>query len=346
MFEKSWWKKYAIRIAVLMIIIVVGIYFFNFFNITYFPNFLSTEQEEWAYFGSYIGGTLGALLAFMSLVILLDTFDLQKEELSIAGEALKKSAKSHEKQVENYEVQKFESTFYSLLDLHNQTLRELNIDNKKLKSWYEINERLGRLDSFDKLVISNVYPEWKEKEGDDLNIEVLKLMQKNILNEVELSQYFRVLYQVLKFIAKNNINNKSKVFDVNYLKNKNDLSENDEKMYASLVRSFVPVKLLPVLAINCICGKEGYLHNLDKYQALIERYSFLEHMRLNDLETNLGSFLILDSYSKALGDKEKQDIEDKALDIQAAYPQYFDNSFFKVGGYLKIYSKPNIELEV
>lgn len=322
--NKNEWRLFLGALAVIGVVFIP--YLMQFHN-----EKLSSTQDNWGYFGSYMGGTLGAIFAFLSFVILYFTLRTQKEELQTAKE--------------NYEVQKFESSFYSLLDSHNKILNDLNIKDTKLIESYKFVPEIGKeLSIPDEVFIRflDKYERFRGKNNEEIPVETLKYLQEGILEDVDLSQYFRVLYQILKFIAKNNVNNKSKIFNMSYISNQNNLSEDDEKNYASLVRSFVPVRLLPVLAMNCICKEEGHLHNLDKYQALLERYGFLEHMRLDDLEMNLGSFLIMDSYSKALGDKEKQDIKDKVLAIQLAYPNYFDNSIFKVGGYLKIYSKPNI----
>ena len=64
------------------------------------------------------------------------------------------------------------------------------------------------------------------------------------------------------------------------------------------------VSLLPILALNCIYTPKG-LENLDSYQALLERYNFLEHIRFDLLPEKLASFLILNNYNFALGDNNQ-----------------------------------------
>lgn len=279
-----------------------------------FSGGLSNEQSDWAAFGSYIGGTVGALFASLSFLALLYTVYLQRKELTTAINALEDGANSQRKQVANYEAQKFETTFYSLLELHNQAVRELNIQEKELSLYVDNIAAITEIDV-------NKY---------------LKTRQEKILSNVELSQYFRVLYQLLKFIAKNNVRNKNKTFNQACLECRKTINdyENEEKMYASLVRSFVPVKLLPVLAINCIPTHDG-LNNLLKYWALLERYSFLEHMHLASLKLNLSKFLIFDRYSYAMG--EKGNISENVETIKVKYPQYFTDELMK-GGYLHTYA--------
>lgn len=171
----------------------------------------------------------------------------------------------------------------------------------------------------------------------DVNI-YLKNRQEHILENIELSQYFRVLYQLLKFIAKNNVKNKDEEFNEVSLGNRQTIKsyENDEKMYASLVRSFVPVRLLPVLALNCIPTYDG-LNNLPKYWSLLERFGFLEHLRLDLLPINLSTFLILDRYSYAMGEKRDLAVAEEVKSMKSKYPQHFVDGLTE-GGYLHVYA--------
>ncbi|MFQ2134732.1 putative phage abortive infection protein [Aeromonas hydrophila] len=298
-------------LAVIFAVVVCRLYF------RIFSGEFSTNQSDWGDFGSYIGGTVGALFASLSFLALLYTVYLQREELTTAIKALQDGAESQQKQAENYEAQKFETTFYSLLELHNDAVRSLELNSNDFSGY------ISNLRTLDDSSDVSTY---------------LKERQEHILQNVELSQYFRVLYQLLKFIAKNNIKNTERDFSELYLSNRNTIYEyeNEEKMYASLVRSFVPVKLLPVLALNCIPSYEG-LNNLQKYYALLERYGFLEHMRLdNHLPLNLSTFLIFDRYSYAMGEKSQRDILQKVSLLKSKYPDLFIESLME-GGYLYTY---------
>lgn len=52
--------------------------------------------------------------------------------------------------------------------------------------------------------------------------------------------------------------------------------------------------------LNCIPSYSG-LNNLSLYQALIERYEFIEHLRADKLPNNERTFAVLDGYSYAFG---------------------------------------------
>jgi hypothetical protein len=88
--------------------------------------------------------------------------------------------------------------------------------------------------------------------------------------------YFRILYQLLKFIATNCPNGKiGAEFEVDKIQSASLSAE--EKMYSNIVRAFLGHNATQLLAINCFCeAKED--DSYWKYKLLIDRYSFLEHM--------------------------------------------------------------------
>jgi hypothetical protein len=121
-------KKIVLPISMLAVIFIVVVCFLYFDN---FSGEFSKEQSDWGDFGSYIGGTIGALFASCSFIALLYTVFLQRQELVTAINALEDGAASQRKQVESYKAQKFETTFYSLLDLHNQAVKGLNFQSDR-----------------------------------------------------------------------------------------------------------------------------------------------------------------------------------------------------------------------
>lgn len=299
-------KRVIITIILILIVLIIVGYPLYLYYKQFAHQGLSDDPLIWASFGSYTGGILGPVLAFATFWMLFFTFFLQR------------------KQVKNVETQKFETTFYSLLELHNQAL--INLEPKLtpvlLATLFDAPSLLEHpLSIQDEAFIENddynvfVRKELSYKYSD----KYLKDLQDSILREVELSQYFRILYQLLKFIAKNNINNPSYNFDNTYLATTDTKVFESEKMYSSIVRGFVPVKLLPILALNCIPTDDG-LSNLDKYRDLLERYSFLEHMRLDTLPADLPTFFILNNYNRALGDNEH--IKDKAISVLNHYDHF------------------------
>lgn len=292
-------KKIYIAGAIVLLVILgtFSPYIFKFHD-----NNLSGNPSDWGALGSYIGGIVGATFASLSFVCLLITVILQRKELKSNSEAQKQ--------------QRFEDNFYSLLTQHNTTLSEL-------KCRYEDNSHF--LHDLDIILATKDSPK-----------EELIQVQKKILNNIELSQYFRILYQLLKFICRNDIDNKGQEFSDYYISSRDNVTVN-EKMYASIVRSFVPVKLLHVLALNCIPSYSG-LNNLALYQALIERYEFLEHLRADKLPNNERTFAVLDGYSYAFG--ENTYLDKKCEEIINHFQSKYDEKLTE-GSYLHRYALAN-----
>lgn len=89
------------------------------------------------------------------------------------------------------------------------------------------------------------------------------------------AQYLRVLYPLLKLIAIN-VPNSTIGHSFEADKIKYEQLSDDEKMYSSIVRSFLSYEVIQLLSINCYCT--GSTDTYWKYKLLIEQYAFLEHM--------------------------------------------------------------------
>lgn len=91
-------------------IIVIGISIFYGYH---FRGGISTEHNAWAEFGAFFGGVTGSVLAFMALLVLLRTLDVNKNELRETRKLL--------------EQQNFDSIFFHLLKLQNTILENIEL---------------------------------------------------------------------------------------------------------------------------------------------------------------------------------------------------------------------------
>lgn len=80
--------------------------------------------------GDYFGGILNPILAFLSLMALLKTISIQSKELKLTREELTKSAEAQERSSQIFEQQRFENTFFSLLETINLCIKEFKQNNK------------------------------------------------------------------------------------------------------------------------------------------------------------------------------------------------------------------------
>ncbi len=78
---------WIVTAALCAIIIVYGFYFFNFFS----EFKLSDQTGVWGTFGDYVGGILNPIFGFLTLIALLLTLNLQREQLKISNEELEHS---------------------------------------------------------------------------------------------------------------------------------------------------------------------------------------------------------------------------------------------------------------
>ncbi|WP_336289726.1 putative phage abortive infection protein [Aeromonas dhakensis] len=276
----SKWLYFIFIFAILSIILTLIIYFYNF------NGSLSTDHQRWGTFGDFMGGTLNPILSFISLIALLITLTLQSKELEASREELERSATAQEKSENSLKKQsdilirqQFEQTFFSLLEQHNATL-----ENISTPSW-----RLMNYCSDIDIVRKSVFKASSLNEAKDM------LEEKNGY----CGHYFRILYQLLKFIATNIPGGEigSGFEKDKIIKSRMALNE---KMYSNIVRSFLSYDLSQLLAINCYCAREDSTYW--RYKLLLERYEFLEHMPFEINKKNNKLLLkTRDYYSVAFG---------------------------------------------
>lgn len=212
-----------------------------------FSDSLGDDKGDWGTFGDFIGGTLNPILSFLALIVLLRTYAMQREELKKTEETQKR--------------QQFESTFFELLKLHNQVLEDLTKDleqsefKEKITSGFMSSNLIWLKPTKEVLTLGNI-----KKEFDN--------------SELCEHYYFRVLYQLLKFIAvkfpDNGIDDKFKYDDI-----EKDVSF-DEKMYSNIVRASLSDDVIKLLAIKYYKSKADDPHGYGKTKLLMERYSFFE----------------------------------------------------------------------
>lgn len=221
--------NFLIYLAVVMYIIILGFYFYNF------NNGFSTDKGEWGTFGDFIGGTLNPLFAFFSLFAIIYTIKIQTEELEYTKEELGKSRIAQEEQSKSFQIQNnsikqqtFENTFFNLLEHHNILIDEVYKKTEKLYTDIVIN-------------------------GDNKKI-VMNFIENN---KGIIKTYFMTLYQLLKFV-----NEEEKKF-------KKERIEFNPKLFTNIIRATFDDSLLCLLAINCnIKDFEKFKLLIEKYNFL------------------------------------------------------------------------------
>lgn len=281
--------------AVAAFLIILGLY------IAYFKNLsVTNDSVTWGTFGDYLGGTLNPIISFLALIGLLYTIHQQAQEMQATREELKQAAEQQRQQVEQqsrqseiFNLQQFESTFFSLLEQHNKIVETLvkNID--------EINKYNPAHDNKDSFIneIYEKYSKIYQSNVCDNQIKINLYIANNIQQNLELKRYFIVLFQILKLISLNlskdtygNTNNKISIEDyvADDEKSREKISNSyinpQEKIYSNILRSFIPNEILKLIVLNCLSLNSKTFNN---FQGLLNRYNFLEHLQLGMEDTVL-----------------------------------------------------------
>ena len=270
--------------AVAAFLIILGLY------IAYFKNLsITNDSATWGTFGDYLGGTLNPIISFLALIGLLYTIHQQAQEMQATREELKQTAEQQRQQVEQqscqseiFNLQQFESTFFSLLEQHNKAVEKIEAESifEELHNIY--NKKIDQITT--------------RKPSEELsNSHAIK----SINQHYELKSYFNLLFQILKFISislsKNSESNNSedlkitiKDFDADNKRSKEKLSHEyinpQERMYSDILRSFIPNIILKLLALNCLTidkfSRDNESKTLYNFQGLLNRYALLEQLQL------------------------------------------------------------------
>lgn len=340
-------------IAVAAFIFVLERYINNFKT---FP--IANDSATWGTFGDYLGGTLNPIISFLALIGLLYTIHQQAQEMQATRDELERSAEQQSRQSEIFNLQQFESTFFSLLEQHNKTIEKVETDIAKVNG--DIESHYKGLDT-----ITEAQP----SEGMS-NYHAIEIINHNHT----LKGYFDLLFQMLKFICislskrdenkepANNDEKNTKIKIEDFLENSVEIRQKistkyiniQEQLYSDILRSFIPNEILKLLALYCLTP-DKYSENKDletpySFQGLLNRYKLLEQLQLdlktverildssevgnfvkNNPQDKIIHFLILTSYTNTVGALGENSILKK---LKPKFREKLDQS---INNCLKIY---------
>lgn len=264
--------------ATVVFSILVGAYTYWFWFINGMA--LSTDSSLWGTFGDFVGGILNPIIAFLAFYWLTRSVIIQKTELAATQKVLAETEKATKEQAITQEKKRFEDTFHSLLS-------QLNTISQQLTHTPVVSTKINRskLGGLHFMVVDQT------KAEKDLQVTIEKMRDM----DSHCSHYFRVLYQILMFIAmKHDFSNAPESFDKAMERERTE----SEKFYSNIVRSFVDMTATRLLAINCATLDES--DSYYKYRLLIERYEFLEHIRIEGFDSlaNIGNFYNKSAFGK------------------------------------------------
>lgn len=224
---------------------------------------ISAESTLWGIFGDSIGGSINPILTFLSFLAILYTIFLQNKELSATREELSRAADAQEKnllkidsQIKAQDLLKFENTFFSFLNHHNSIIQQLTFTPPPA-----VISSNGTVKHY-KSEITRAYNSVFQK-----NI-ISQARNYLVFEENEINHYFRLVYQILKFI------------DLNYPGDKQkEIFSPEQKRYSSILRASIDHRILELIAINGASTSDT--PSYDSFKIMIEKSSFLEHLKFN-----------------------------------------------------------------
>ena len=213
------------------------------------PVFLGT-------YGDFFGGVVNPVLTFGTLIALAITILMQRLQLRDARNETKENSLHAQQQA-------FESTFFNLLSLHTENVKNLRFDD---------DDRTGQHVPEGRAVFAGILAYLgRDSKYADNRLTCYRLLQKN-KNDI-LGHYFRHLYQIL-----NHIEN----FKASMASGEKYIFQ---KRYASILRAQLSSHELVLLLLNCTKGTVGE----GRFRDLVVKYEFLEHLPATEGEDGVPS---------------------------------------------------------
>ena len=98
--------------------------------ISFIANFhsrdISSDLQDWNNFGGFVGGTLGPLLSFLSIILLIKTLELQVRSSNSLDEEIKRTKKQDK-------LTTFESHFFNMLSAQKNNFDEFYLEFEGVK---------------------------------------------------------------------------------------------------------------------------------------------------------------------------------------------------------------------
>lgn len=281
------------------------------------------DANKIAQFGDFIGGVVGSLWSLAGVILFYVALTEQRKDIVINREALNAQVSALNQQIEEFElqreelsetrkvfqeqsetlkIQRFENTFFQLLNLHHELIDKLNFNRPENFGGTKLLEKRAVLykafeDLEFKLKQSNKI--WEENRfGEDVIMEnppeTIKIAEERMTKAYRefhfgdykqiLNHYFRNVYHIFKFI---------------YL---SELIENSKKQfYASIVRAQLSSDELYLIFYNSMQNGLGYpnfsflINEFDLMQnfdfRIIKRLPFhkdIYNMKIKDLKPTFG----------------------------------------------------------
>ncbi|WP_233276698.1 putative phage abortive infection protein [Bacillus cereus] len=166
--------------------------------------------------GDLLGGSTVPFFNIASILLILATIAIQREELTLTRDELKLTRAEFKEQNTTLSIQRFENTFFQMVNLHNNLTSKLRKNVSKsggyLKPIIEI-ELQGKAVITEALSeLKSIYKQksWVGEKSIEETLKIIRISYASLYKayDNELGNYFRNLYHIIKFIDESDINEK------------------------------------------------------------------------------------------------------------------------------------------
>lgn len=247
--------------------------------------FAVSDGDSAALYGDSFGA-INALISALAFAGVIVTFYLQRKELDLQRQELKAQREEFTQQNKTLKLQRFENTFFHMMELQQQIVNDLFIKISDREHVWEDSSLSGGRDSKEVIVDNSVRGRqvihyiYKHPESTYYDEGVYLQIFKKGMKEYEkspyislLDHYFRHLYTILRYV------DETDAFDVNEEGNVDEEYTYKQKYhYTTILRATLSRYELLMIYYNGLStfGNE-------KLKPLIERYSLLNNLDIYSL---------------------------------------------------------------
>lgn len=260
-----------ITISIIVSVVIIGLWICNYFALINLP---ATERGT---IGDMFG-VINSLFSGLALAGIILTILLQRKELKYQREELRDTRKEFQVQNETLKIQRFENTFFHLLDQLHQIVNAIDFTyhtKKKKEQPKSFTQMFAKPDSpledLESITITGrdvfrykfnkLNESIRKNEGDFKEIYLVHYGQA----KADFGHYFRTLYRILKIIDETDFfydgsTDEKEIFQIKY-------------RYASILRAQISDYELGWIFYNCLS-----VNGIDRFKPLIEKYSFFNNL--------------------------------------------------------------------
>jgi len=271
--EQSWPLFLLILLAFVLVLTII----LTWVQVAWAPTLLGAEEEERLTATGISGDIFGfansifsasAFAAFI-VTVWMQKHELkqQREELEMTRGVLEKQQEEMANQNESLGRQRFENTFFRMLELHENIVSGIEMTNRGVAGRTALASLVGTL--FNQITA-------KQKNKNISFVDMTEIYDNwYIAYESRIGHYFRTLYNIIRYV--------------------DEFGGDDRLVYSRLVRAQLSSHELQLLLFNCL-GE----HGKKKFKPLVEKYALLKHVSKSDFNQEL-----IELYdSSAFGDPE------------------------------------------